>query len=310
MLYAEIAIKPELLEPTIERLADLDGKFGFAKGALISKLPMFLWGTYKQEVSDTLIDGTSKDSAYAEECLRRLENAFIRFGRQDPKPESWLDDILRLHGEKPFSAIVSNCGQEPTIPYHRLNTELGYFGEDRETPKVAARFLEAISPLIHASKRIEFIDPYLSLKIHGIAKSQYRLFFEELFRLLGNRGQSKVIVFHMEWDPSSNELLDIEEQKEQYTEYFEGLVPDNIEVQCHWWNDDKTSAFHGRYVLSDKGAVRFDAGFRQPADLDQRRQPADISVVSSEQTFASIRGQFDEFESEMELVDTLVINQK
>ncbi len=310
MLYAEVAIKPELLEPTIERLADLDGKFGFEKGALISRLPFYLWGQFKNDVTEKLIDGTSKESVYAEEILKRLQSAFIRFGRTDPKPESWLDDILRLHDIKPFSAIVSDCGREPAIPYYRLNQELGVFGEDKKTPKIASDFIDVISPLLHASKRIELIDPYFALDEKGIEGSQNKAFFDALFTELQARGQSKVVTFHIEADPSSRTALRVEEQKAKYEEYMSASAPDKVEVHCYWWDDNSTSAFHARYLLTEKGAVKFDSGFRQPVDHDQRRQPIDMSVVKSEDTLMRIRSQFDEFETEMTLVDRLIVNEQ
>lgn len=310
MLYAEVAIKPELLEPTIERLADLDGKFGFAKGALISRLPKYLWGQFKTDVTDKLIDGTSRESVYAEEVLRRLQSAFIRFGRTDPKPESWFDDILRLHDIKPFSAIVSDCGREPTIPYYYLNHELSVFGEDRTTPKIASEFIDVISPILHASKRLEFIDPYFALDNKGIEGSQHKAFFDALFIEIEARGQSKVIVIHIEADPSSRTALKVHEQKAKYEDYLTHSAPENVEVHCCWWDDNRTSAFHARYLLTDKGAIKFDSGFRQPADLDQRKQPVDMSVVKSEKTIQLIRSQFDEFESDMTLVDQLIINEQ
>jgi hypothetical protein len=313
MLYGEIALHPECLVPDLERLSDLDSKFGFHNGALISKLPRYVWGEFKAKVNEKYIDGCGIESAHTEELLNRLEKAFVRFGRKDPKPQNWHNDIVQLHQEKPFYAIVSANGEHDSVYYWQLSNVLRQLGEDKETSKKAEEFIGAIMPLINVSNRLSFIDPFFNIKENdrGQLKSEYLPFFEKILSYLGQTDRKIIVEFHKEdtTKDRNGERATVAEQKALFKRYFDEVCPANVEVHVCWWNDNGTRAMHARHVLSEHGAIKFDAGFGQPADLDQQRQPIDMSLVKTSDALEKLSAQFDDFESEMEFIDRLVCNE-
>jgi hypothetical protein len=311
MLFGEIAIHPDCLEPTIDRLVDLDSKFGFNRGALISNLPRRMWAEFKQKVVTELIEAGGLESKVAEDILERLEHAFVKFGRTDLNSQNWLVDINNLHAQVSFHTIVSKCGGENTCHYIQLNEKLQNLGDDKITPKEAAKFIGEAFPLIKVSKTISFIDPYISIvKENDIWKSTYIHFFRCLFAKLAENGARKVVEIHKEdrTKQKNGELTSVEQQKMLFTEFLTEICPENVEVKVFWWDDKGTSAFHARHIISEIGAIKFDSGFPQPHDLDKRRQPVDMSVVQAPDSIKALLAQFDPFDSEMHLVANITIN--
>ena len=51
-------------------------------------------------------------------------------------------------------------------------------------------------------------------------------------------------------------------------------------VDFFWWNDPDTREIHPRYLLTDLGGIRFDRGFEQPSDHDQRAGMTDVCMMT------------------------------
>jgi hypothetical protein len=300
MIYGEIAIHPQVLVENLEleRLSLLYARFGFNKGALISKIPKDIYAKYRDAMKEKYIDGTSVDSVEVEEMLKELENAFISFGRETPKPpKEWIERILEQHKTDAFKAIVLTNEQmkaskypDEVVEMWNLTKQLVDLGEDSEIARIPSQWIKAIEPLLKDSPFIKFIDPYIGM---SDSKNKYHEFFREVIKFYSQPNSGQVTI---QFYPVFQERNDIDKEKDEFEVFFTSLPwPPNVELEIFWWDP---VGEHERAIVSEKGGVILDYGFQQPHDWFKKEKPVLLTVVKTDKKLNYLLNKYDQWEGD------------
>jgi hypothetical protein len=256
MLY-EYAVEPRAIGASWEAFRYVVEKFGFDKGRLISQFPKS-WFREVYEAAESLLPVQKKRIEEALNFAKR--NKVVRSSRPyDPAAGTWLQNALGQHLLSPFHAIIAadNPGAQAfVLPIDHLDElhPLMAVPHDCEANRRASALAEAMTLMLRFGSRILFVDAY-----YDPFSLRYQRTLRECLRVVESLNPGASCEIHHLDRPGQPGADAIEREAKNL---FGGVIPAGMTISIYRWREKSGGAdFHARYLLTDKGGIRVDAGF-------------------------------------------------
>lgn len=263
-------------------------KFGFDQGRLISRFP-YEWFNMVLEAAKALPDVDRKRVTVGLErakcCVidtRRPYNALLA---------NWLQNAVAEHVRLPFHAIIAKANPQNTghvVTVGEIDGTNRLFAAERDVKvnRTAEALAAIAAPLLAHSKTILFVDGY-----YNPSDRRYQRALKAYLEMVAKNGPAKKaceIHFVDHQRKPSSEAIEREAKS-----WFRGVIPNGITITLYRWKRrDGGEEFHARYILTDRGGMRFDEGLAEgrageqsdvalmdPALVQNRRQALDRDAV-------------------------------
>ena len=297
MLY-EYAVEPQAIGKSWETLRYLLEKFGFDKGRLISEFPKG-WFREVYRAADT---ATAIQKARMTELLNlaKTKHLVLRFRRPyNPDLGGWLENALAEHARVPFHAIIAadaRAGAEYVLDVDEIDEQhpLWTVPFERAIPRDVNSLATALEGFLHFGSRVVFVDPFFD----PFAPGQKRI-FSRCLGMIRTANERALCEIHYRYHEDGVSPEDLERHAGTL---FRDIIPEGLAVTIFCWKErDGGEDFHARYLLTDKGGVRVDAGF----DPVGNHQSTDVSLMDL--TLAQLRLQsFTRGSQTYELVEPVI----
>lgn len=276
----EYAVDPTALgrdQQTCDQLFDL---FGFHRGRVIATMPRE-WAANARDVISaipTLGEVTRKRLI---ERLRKLQQVgIINSGRPWSPHQPWSRQVAAEHQRRPFRAVLSpdpHPDEDWLLIPDDLRTDHPLLAMEHEQSidRTAQAIAAGAAELIRHSRQIIFVDPYFDPFAERFQRS-----LRELLRVVAERRrQPDRLEYHLLASPGTNHhrQLDPDSFRRGCQQHVRALVPQPLELTIARWRERQGGeGFHARYVLTERGALRFDQGL----DVGASGQTTPVTWVS------------------------------
>lgn len=288
MLYREFAVEPKHIG-FLSDLKLIEARFGYDKGSLISAFPT----TWFRDVLVKLqanSNGSQLDKLT--DTLKLIKQKSIHTYGRAYAGNSWCDAAITSHRTQPFHRIID---PSLTISDVYRNSLYELIDDDFELipncKRLSTEMARVAQELLVQAEKIVIVDPFAKPNIVG-----YRKTILEMTKL--PRGQSvELIIF------SEEEKQDSYEIRKAHLISLSKELPTKIKLTWCFISDNDRGDIHPRVLFTSKGGIKFDRGFQEPNDYDQRNAPNYISVLT--------RAQLEKFTLDYnynQLIHPLVIN--
>lgn len=303
MILGEFAVNPDAIKEWRD-LKVITMGFGFANGAVISLFPKN-WIAGLKHKAETDLKGTREYLSVIEKLNYIKNEVLIKSGREfDPK-QDWISNSILQHGKKNFYKIVhvdSVAGHSEVIGFDDLDVAIFKDLREGKIQRKASVFADVSRLLLVNSKNIQFIDPFFSAK-----DTKYFKTLEEMLRTAGYFERENVsIQIHASYMHSKVEV-DIESEKFNINKYFKSIIPAGKKIEFYWWNDEGSAEIHPRYLITERGGIRFDRGFAEPNDFNQQESETDVAMMTSNMV-NSVTPKYKEDSSPFKVVDKYIVH--
>jgi hypothetical protein len=255
----EYAVEPDAIGLSWSDFRYVIEKFGFDHGRLISRFPN-QWFEMVLEVAKTLPDVERKRVTVG---LERAKRCVIDTRRPyNTRLASWLKNAVTENARLPFHAIIArsnphNDGHVLTIGEidgaHRLFAVERDIKVDRNTHALAA----IAAPLLIYSKTLLFVDGYYDPSDRRYQRA-LKAYLEAVVKN-GSFGKTCEIHFADHERKPSSEVIEREAKN-----WFRGVIPDGMTITLfRWKRRTGGEEFHARYILTERGGMRFDEGLAE-----------------------------------------------
>ena len=290
-MFHEYAVEPAAIGSDWQTFRYLIEKFGFDQGRLISRFPK-QWFREVYLAAEGLSDLQIKR---VEEALNEAKKSkVVRTGRPyDPDLGGWLDNALAEHGCEPFHAIIAAANprgdacvirSEEVDDGHALMT----CARERAVPRNVESLAATLQGMLRFGKRIVFVDPFFDPYNMGYKRMFFRLL--TIVKDLNPRAECEI---HYRYHENKPDNADLEGEA---AALFGNIVPAEMAVTLYCWKErDRGEDFHARYLLTDMGGIRVDAGFEPVGD----HQNTDVSLMDfdlSQMRLASVARDATQYE--------------
>jgi hypothetical protein len=303
MILGEFAVNPDVIKEWRD-LRMITMNFGFDHGAVISLFPKNWIAGLKQK-AETDLKGT-KEYLNVIEKLNTIKNeVLIKSGREYDPTQDWINNSIRQHQAKNFYKII-HIDDLPAHTYVIGFDELdeAVFKDLREgkIKRKASVMAEVSRLLLVNSKNIQFIDPFFSAKDTKFFKT-----LEEMLCVADfDRRNNVSIQIHASYIQSKVEV-DIEREKISLDNYFKTKISAGKSIEFYWWDDQGSAEIHPRYLITEKGGIRFDRGFAEPNDFDQQEAETDVAMITTSMV-NSISPKYKEDSSPYKIIDKYIVH--
>ena len=273
MLY-EYAVEPRAIAADWSTCRYLSEKFGFDRGRLLALYPK-KWLRIAIESASHLPDRQKKTVV---EKLRRLkQDCSIRSRRAyDPGLPGWLANAVAQQAIDPFRAIVATentAGQEFILRASELDETHPLFAvpHDCQVQREAASLATAMSMMFRGAKHVLFVDAYYD-PFNPKYQNTLRACLRHVQSANPGAGCEVHHLDHQHCFPA--EAVELQAHAK-----FQDVIPDGMKLTIYRWRERVGGEdFHARYLLTDKGGIRIDAGF----SAEGNQQTTDMGLIASD----------------------------
>jgi hypothetical protein len=254
VLCQEYAVDPRSIR-TFEDFRYLFEKFGFWQGRLIVKCP----GDWERRVLDACADPT--DRIKIQEKLRRAAARRVigapMLGAE--KPTDWPSFVSAVHRRTRLAGAVTDEEVAPDRefpPVIRLAEwdEDGLAGRKEERiRRTADEISQVAATLLRHSPRVVLIDPYFD-----VALLRYRESLKKILEIARRERCEYVDIVAGARDASESAAIS-EIRRQLPTIYDASKIRPRLRF-LFLTTPESYDDFHHRFILSEFGAIRFDAG--------------------------------------------------
>lgn len=323
-MFYEYAVDPKCYADA-EQIKRLAGEFGWCEGRLISNFP----GTWLRKVKE------AQDAAFKQLTIRQKsilteewewlrknkDKILINSGRSFDGNNDWISNAICQHKNKLFQAIIAHqksLQHDALLIPSDLNAREPHWKirHDDRILRTPESLCSCVSRLLQASAHIRFVDPYFNP-----TKAEWRntllAFIKAAFN---NSSRIPILEYHLKIDKEIKSDIDeikngsfklddkkwYQEFKEDCQKYIEKILPKNREISLYLWCEIEPSNdwFHDRYVLTEKGGVRFE-GLNQGRNEGQKTNVFRLS----EELWKNRWNSLEKNSSEYKFLGTIVIPQ-
>ncbi len=308
MILGEFALNPDVITDWKD-LKVITMNFGFEHGAVISSFPNAWLKSLQQKAKSELQE--VEYSRVVERLSVIKDDVLIKSDREFKPEQDWIQNALIQQKNKPFYRIIHDsevAGHAEIICFDLLDKDVFKDLREGKVKRYADSFADVSKLLLAHSKSIQFIDPYFSARDkNGKLNKGFIKPFQSMLNIAGvfTRNNIASIQFHTSYMHSGTEVY-IEGEKEILDEHYRKLIPIGQKIEFLWWNDKGTGEIHQRYLVTEKGGIRFDRGFVEPTPIEQREAETDVSMMTTEM-ISSISKSYREESSSYKLVDRHVV---
>lgn len=235
-MHSEYAVEPAAMGADWQTFRFLIEKFGLDKGRLISRLPKKWESKVIQAAKESGVSAIKLTS-----MVERLKNTsrlrMADFGREYQPDQTWIENAVRQHADRPFRAII--CAGEDRPCGEALGTDdcsddhaLFFAPISKDIPRTADAIADALAFLAMTAREIDLIDPFFDLRAAG---SDYVSPLASLLaRLSVLQASCKVIRVHFRTHdsrpPEDIFLRDLPRQTD-------GIIPAGFSLQFIEWSE-------------------------------------------------------------------------
>lgn len=273
----EYAVEPEALN-NWQNFRYVDDQVGVEHGRLISRFP----GKWARMVMAACSENTQLRDVERSRIaikLKNLEkNKMAKLNRPYDPEKNWMNNIEEQQRQRPFHAVIAR-NNEAKIP-NILNIDeldashpLWNVPKEQVISRKANELACCAKLLLQVSKEILIIDPHFDPM-----KSRFRKTFSNLIEFAFEEHLPLRIELHVEYD-DLKEQKRATEWKDDCLRKFPQIIPEGFILQVFRWkikaSGDKP---HARYVLTERGGIRYDYG------LDEwvgEGQTTDVALLST-----------------------------
>lgn len=273
-MHYEYAVEPRAIAADWHTCRYISEKFGFDRGRILSLYPR-KWLPLAIEETDGLSDIDKKK--VTEKLLQLKKNCSIRSNRDyDPNLPEWINNAIAQQAINPFHAIIAmeNPGNENFIlQANDIDDSHPLFAVPHECriQREAKPLAEAMSIMLKAAHHVLFVDAY-----YDPFKKEYQNTLRACLGFVRSDNPRLVCeVHHTEYrnGPPTGEI------QNNAHEIFRGVIPDGLKLSIYRWREkDCGEDFHARYLLTDIGGIRVDAGF----SAEGSHESTDMSLMATE----------------------------
>ncbi|WP_324033384.1 hypothetical protein [Aeromonas caviae] len=264
MLHLEFAISPN----QIRNMADLnllEARFGFDKGAVLSRFPKGWFGEVSRHLTALL---NEQHIDRATEKLRRIkESRLVSFNRQYTGA-LWHEAAATSHQAQAFHRIVDGVTDDrPHYVSDWQSLEDDDFVPNTQYERDAASLAGAAKALLLDAEKVTIYDNYLCPTRPGCLNTLSKMM---------SHCQKAEVELHVFAEEEGKQ--DRNQRNNNLTQ-FSAQLPANIRLFWYWLDDAGNGLLHQRGLFTGKGGLVYDRGFEEPRDLDQRRTPTTITPM-------------------------------
>jgi len=274
-MHKEYAVDPEVIASSWETCRHLVDLFGFHQGRLISEFPK-KWRIMAFDAATKLSDGRKKQKVV--EYIRKIGREFrilIDTNRVYTDDErAWIDNVLISHNTDPFAGIITSenkykhdyiiceedcSAQHPLMKVKREDLVL-------RTPEKMA---EAAAFLLKNSAIIRFIDSYFDPSL-----PKWRNPLKAFLEILPMPASAICEYHYLETDNPPDPVV-------RYSNLprLSLAIPNGMTLKIFRWREFESGEdFHPRYVLTEKGGLRFEAGLEERSENEH----TDVTILDAD----------------------------
>ena len=290
-MFHEYAVEPEAIGSDWQTFRYLIEKFGFDQGRLISQFPKY-WFREVYQAAENLSDLQRKR---VEEALNEAKkNKVVRTYRPyNPDLAGWLDNAFAEHDREPFHAIIAaaNPGcHARVVRSHDVDDGhmLMVCPRERAVPRDIDSLAAALHGMLRFGGRIVFVDPFFDPYNPAYKRVFFRLL--SIVKAINPRADCEIHYRYHKDKPDNNDL------KHEAAALFGKMIPAELVVTLYCWRErDGGEDFHARYLLTDKGGIRVDAGF-EPVGNHQKTDVSLMDFDLSQMRLASLAHDATQYE--------------
>jgi len=273
----EYAVEPEALN-NWQNFRYVDDQVGVEHGRLISRFP----GKWARMVMAACSENTQLRDVERSRIAIKLKNLekkkMAKLNRPYDPEKNWMNNIEEQQRQRPFHAVIAR-NNEAKIPNIMNIDELDASHPLWNVPKeqVISRKAKELACcaklLLQVSKEILIIDPHFDPM-----KSRFRETFSNLIEFAFEEHLPLRIELHVEYD-DWKEQKRATEWKDDCLRKFPPLIPEGFTLLVFRWkikaSGDKP---HARYVLTERGGIRYDYGLDE---WEGEGQTTDVALLST-----------------------------
>lgn len=260
-MHSEYAVEPAAIGADWQTFRFLIEKFGLDKGRLISRLPKKWENKVIQAAKESGVSPIKLSS-----MVERLKNTsrlrVADFGREYQSDQTWIENAIREHADRPFRAII--CAGEDRPCVEALGADdcsddhaLLVAPISKDIPRTADAIANALAFLAITAREIDLVDPFFDLRAAGA--DYVGPLAALLARLSAFHASCQVIRVHFRTHnsrpPEDIFLRDLPRQTN-------GIIPAGFSLQFVEWAELQGGEdFHDRFLLTDAGGLMLGAGF-------------------------------------------------
>lgn len=270
-MFYEYAVEPRAIASSWQTFRYVIEKFGFDQGRLISQFPK----AWIRLAYDGIGDVLPIERKRIEEALNLAKrNKVVRTGRAyDPNSGDWLHNALTQHALSPFHAIIAlekPAGNESVLPVDQLTEQEPRMAvpRDWEVSREAPPLAGAMRMMLQAANIVMFVDPY-----YDPFNTRYQSVLRECLRIVQAANGGVICQIH---HLDGERCPSVESIERGAKEKFGTVIPEGMTITLYRWREKVRGAdFHARYLLTDRGGIRVDAGF----SAEGGHQTTDMSLM-------------------------------
>jgi hypothetical protein len=246
-----IAVEPCVFESARD-IKYLFEKCGFQNGRFIAQYPPGWLNDLRKEIEKL----PALDQLRAKRVLENLKDtSILPCNAPFDKTKQWVDNALAQSQLGQFKSVI---GDHPprTLTLDEVDDEILGDARGERILQTAAEYARIAKPLLSVSSEIYLIDPYFRLGRPNRTKV-----LKAFISSIGQRPVRIVII-------SRHEELskDIPSSEALAHQHILPLLKSGQVVRILSVVDDNENKMHARYLLSIKGAIKYDKGFEESAE--------------------------------------------
>jgi hypothetical protein len=273
-MFYEYAVEPRAIGSSWQTFRYVIEKFGFDRGRLISEFPGN-WFRLVYEQIEPLPPVEKKRVVEALSLAKR--NKTVKSGRPyDPDAGDWLRNALAQDALLPFHAVIASENPEAhdsVILVAELDEQqpLMIAPQDSVIRRDAPTLVNAMRLLLQSANTVVLVDPY-----YDPYNTRYQNTIRECLRIVVGANPRTICEIHYrdrDNCPSTDAIARDARIK------FGTVIPEGMTIKLYKWREKVGGEdFHARYLLTNRGGIRVDAGF----SAEGEHQTTDVSLMSFE----------------------------
>ncbi|AQA18349.1 hypothetical protein BST95_09005 [Halioglobus japonicus] len=274
MLLGEFAVNP-VVAASVEGISDLSRSFGFNKGAVLSEFPTGWLSFVKRSIPEELKE--SLEFNILVEKLIYLENNALISTKRSCVPDEWYQHAIKDHQEGAFYKVVdaeNHPDNTDAIVISQLDENvLDKLGGEKckRKAEILAKKAELV---LRGSRHIKIVDPFFS------PRDSYKKTLSKMIEVSGFADRDDIV----EWTINTSSIrggreVCIESEKKEFKKKFRELIPPGKQIEVLWWGNGNAKEIHPRYLITERAGIKYDWGFEEPSDHDDREGKMDIDMM-------------------------------
>lgn len=291
-MHNEYAVEPRAIASSWEKCLYLSEKFGFDKGRVLSLYPEDWLNMALRSVDVDMPPMKRKRILTKLRALTR--NCSIASERNSyDYMRDWIENALKQQNDNPFHAIIaaSNPSKSNTVlcvdDVHEEHN-LMKCPRSRVIPREVDSITETLQGMLRFSSRILFVDPFFDPYKQG-----YKDIFRSLLAIVKEYSLADKCECEIHYRFHKNNF-----SAEKSAKMIAGILPKDMHLKLYRWKEiEGGEDFHARYLLTDKGGIKIDAGFDPVGD----HETTDVDLMDYDH-YKKRWAQFDRDAGRFELI--------